>query len=129
MQVQIGFGNVVRIRHVVINGGSGSSVRTCTVLLSPANGRVNRHIGHMYPAWHQLTSHALREATLGMTRHGEGTTGWKTLQRCAGIREDDRSFRASGVRLVFEHKSRRLLPHQKSAEGRVPKGLQRHVRV
>ena len=53
----------------------------------------------------------------------------KAFERRAGVREDDRSFRAVGVGFVFAHQPRGLLADQKRAERRVPKCVERHARV
>ena len=64
-----------------------------------------------------------------MAGHCEGPARREALQRRACVREDDRSSRAVGVRLVLAHDSSRLLTDEECAERRVPNRFEHHVRV
>src|SRR6266478_1388580 len=61
-----------------------------------------------------------------MTCHCKGAARWEALERRAGVREDDRSFRAVGVEFVSEQESSCLLTHQKRAELCDSKRFERH---
>ena len=91
------------------------------VFLRPANCGVNRHLCYVDALRHQFPRHALRKSGLGMTCHCKGATGWEPFERRAGVREDDRSFRAVGVYFIFAHVLGCLLTYQKRAERRVLK--------
>ena len=129
MQLQIRFRNAVRVSHVVVDSRSRQSVCAGTIFLSPTNRRVDRHVCYVDTLRHHLPCHALCEPGLGVTCHCKGSAGRKAFERCAGVREDDRSFRAVSVELVSEYESSRLLTHQKCAERRVSEGFERHDRV
>src|SRR5260370_20515269 len=64
-----------------------------------------------------------------MACHCERTARWDAFERCACIREDDRSFGAVRVRFVLAHDPGRLLTHQERAERRVSKCVKRHTWV
>ena len=66
---------------------------------------------------------------LRLTCHRKSAAQRKAFERCARVREDDRALRAVGVGFVVAHESRCLLTHQKRAECRVSKCLERHARV
>ena len=99
------------------------------VFLRPADRRVDRNVGDVDALRHQLPCHALCESRLGLTRHCEGAAQREAFQRRAGVREDDRAFRAVGVGFVLAHQPRGLLTHQERAERRVPKRVERQARV
>ena len=126
VQLQVGFGDVVGVGHVVVDSCSRQPVCAGAVLLSPADRSVDRHIRDMDALRHQFSRHALRESGLGMTCHCKGAARREAFQRCAGVREDDRSLRAIGVGFVSEHASRCLLTDQKRAERRVANRFERH---
>ena len=129
MQLQIGFRDAVRVGHVVVDSRSRQSVSARTVLLSPANRCINRHVRNVDALRHQFPCHALRKSGLGVTCHREGAARRVAFERRACVREDDRSSCAVGVRLVFAHEPSCLLTHQKRAERRVSKCLENHAGV
>ena len=129
MQLQIGFRDVVRVGHVVVDGCSCQPVGAGAVFLRPTNCGVNRHLCHVDTLRHQFPRHALRESGLGMACHCKGTARWVAFERCACVREDDRSFGAVRVRFVFVHEPGRLLTHQERAERRVSERVERHTWV
>src|SRR4051812_6376278 len=67
MQLQIGFRDMVGIGHIVVDSRSCQPMRASTVLLSPADCGVDRHICYVDTLRHQFSRHALRESGLGMT--------------------------------------------------------------
>src|SRR5215211_7073205 len=109
VQLQIGFGDMVGVSHVVVDGFPRQPVRAGSVLLSPADRGVYRHIRYVDALRHQFSRHTLRESGLGMTCHCKGAARWEAFERRAGVREDDRSFCAVGVEFVSEHESSCLL--------------------
>src|SRR5215469_11801307 len=72
MELQISFGDVVRVGHVVVDTGSCQSVGAGAVFVCPADRGVNRHIGYVDTLRHQFPCHALCESIFGMTRHCKG---------------------------------------------------------
>src|SRR5216684_1335377 len=112
MQLQIGLRDAVRVGHVVVGGRSGPPVRAGAVFLRPADRGVDRHIGDVDALRHQFPRHALGESGLGMACHGKGAALGEALECSTCVREDDRSFRAAGVRLVFAHQASGLLTDQ-----------------
>ena len=129
VQLQIAFRDVVRVGHVVFDGGSGQPVGTGAVFLRPANCSVNRHLRYVDTLRHQFPRHALRESGLSVACHCKGTARWVAFERCARVREDDRSFGAVRVRSVLAHEPGRLLTHQEGAKRRVSKCVERHTWV
>ncbi len=129
VQLQIGFGNAIRVGHVVIDGGARPTVGAGAVFLRPANCGVNRHICYVDALRHQFPRHALRESGLGMACHCKGTTLWEALECCAGVREDDGSLGAVCVRFVLAHEPGCLLTDQERAERRVSQRVEHHARV
>src|SRR5277367_2658810 len=103
MQLQISLRDAVRVGHVVVDTCSRQSMRAATVFLRPANRGVDRHIGYVDTLRHQFPRHALCQSSLRLTRHRKGAAQREAFERCACVGEDDRSFRAVGVDLVFAH--------------------------
>src|SRR5712671_7583853 len=129
VQLQIGFRDVVRVGHVVVDGCSRPPVGAGAVFLRPANCGVNRHICYVDALRHQFPRHALRKSGLGMACHCKGTARWVAFERGACVREDYRSFSAVRVRFVLAHEPGRLLTHQERAERRVSKCVECHTWV
>ena len=92
---------------------------------------LNWHVRHMNTLWIIFLRHAFCEAGFGMACHCKGTALRKALERCACIREDDRSPRAICVRFVLAPELG--LPcratHKSCALRRVPKCVQHHAWV
>ena len=99
------------------------------VFLGPADGGVDGDLGDMDAQRHQFPRHTLGQAGLGLTGHGEGPAQRKTLQRRAGIGEEDAALRTVGVNLVFQHQAGGLPAHKKGAERGVAKGVKGQVGV
>src|SRR6266851_5305662 len=74
MKLKIGFRDMVRVGHVVVDSCSRQPVRAGPVLLSPADRGVDRYIRYVDTLRHQFSCHALRESGLGMTCHCKGAT-------------------------------------------------------
>jgi hypothetical protein len=72
MELQIGFGDVVRVGHVVVDGGACQAVGAGTVFLGPADRGVDRHNSYMDTLRHRFPCHTLRESSLGLTCHRKG---------------------------------------------------------
>ena len=120
VQVQVGVRDTVGVRHVVVLRRARHAVRPGTVGLRPADGRVDRHVGHVNALWHQFPRHALGETGLRLARHGEGPAPRIALERGAGVGEKDRAAMAvRGGRFEGEHARRGLLRDQEGAVGGV----------
>src|ERR1700733_8135017 len=79
VQLEIGFGDVIRVGHVVVNGRSRPPMGANAVFLRPANCGVNRHICYVDTLRHQFPRHALCKSGLGMASHCKCTTDGKPL--------------------------------------------------
>jgi hypothetical protein len=67
VQLQIGFGDVVGVGHVVVDSRSCQPVCARAVFLGPADRGVDRHVRDVDALRHQLARHALGQPGLGMT--------------------------------------------------------------
>ena len=70
--LQIGFGDVVRVGHVVVDAGACQALGARAVVLGPADRGVDRQNGYTDTLRHQFPCHTLRESSLGLTCHRKG---------------------------------------------------------
>ena len=122
MNLQIGFGDKIWIRHIVLLGFACGPMCATTVLLSPTNGCINGYRSDVNTLGHQFTRHAFREPGFAMARCGKSAAQWKAFLSCAGVGKNNGAATIL-LHWVFQHADGGLLSDQKRAHRGVEHSL------